>query len=106
MKQTNLALEEMESNAREAAKFLKMLSNPTRLWVLCQMVQEPRCVSELEANLSISQSALSQHLAKLREQKLVKTEKQGQNMYYSIADPKVLRVLELLYTLYCNPDAQ
>ena len=92
----------MQANAQEAANFLKLLSNPTRLFLLCQLIQEARCVSDLEARLEISQSALSQHLAKLKEQGLVKADRQGQNIYYSIADKKVLQVLELLYKLYCE----
>lgn len=93
---------EMQKNAVEAASFLKLLSNPSRLLVLCQLVDGERSVGELETYLDISQSALSQHLARLRAEGLVSTRKDGQTVNYAIKDAKVLKVLELIYAMYCR----
>ena len=92
----------MQKNAVQAASFLKLLSNPSRLLVLCQLVDGERSVGELETYLDISQSALSQHLARLRAEGLVSTRKDGQTVNYSIKDAKVLKVLELIYAMYCR----
>ena len=92
----------MRANAKDATMLLKSMANESRLLILCQLVQGPKCVSELLETLELSQSALSQHLSKLREQQLVKTEKKGLRVYYQIADDKAKRILETLYLIYCH----
>lgn len=99
--QTSLAA---EGQAAAAANMLKSLSNESRLLVLCHLVErEELSVGELLERVSLSQSALSQHLAKLREQGLVATRKEAQNVFYRIADPRAAQLLGLLHDLFC-PD--
>jgi DNA-binding transcriptional ArsR family regulator len=93
----------MQTNACAAAAFLKSLANDRRLMILCELLKGERCVSELEEIVSLSQSALSQHLARLRRSHLVKTRRESQTIYYSIADPGVTKIIGALYDLYCGP---
>jgi len=93
----------MQTNACAAAAFLKILANDWRLIILCELLKGERCVSELEEIVSLSQSALSQHLARLRRSHLVKTRRESQTIYYSIADPGVKKIIGALYDLYCGP---
>ena len=88
------------------ANCLKVLSNEYRLLVLCSLLDTEKSVGELQAIIGISQSALSQHLARLRHDGLVKTRRQSQTIYYSVAGDKAVRVLALLYELYCDPESQ
>jgi|SRR5512139_2483678 len=96
-------IEAVKSKAGEAATFLKSMANDRRLVVLCELVKGEKTVGELEAVAGLSQSALSQHLAKLREAKLVATRRQSQTIYYSLANAGVKRLIDVLYDLYCRP---
>lgn len=96
-------VDEVKSRAEEAADFLKSMANDRRLVVLCELVKGERTVGELEAVAGLSQSALSQHLAKLREARVVKTRRQSQTIYYSLANDGVKRLIDVLYELYCRP---
>ena len=78
------------------------LSHEVRLRVLCDLVGGERMAGELVQRSGLSQSALSQHLAKLREEGVVATRRQAQTIFYRVADPKVLRIVQLLYELYCG----
>ena len=89
----------MQTNACAAAAFLKILANDSRLMILCELLKGERSVGELEEIVSLSQSALSQHLARLRRSHLVKTRRESQTIYYSIADPGVAKVIGALYEL-------
>jgi DNA-binding transcriptional ArsR family regulator len=92
----------LEDRAVEAAEFLKLLANPQRLLILCQLVVEQEMsVGRLEEAVGLSQSALSQHLAKLRDEGLVATRREAQTIHYRIADRNVQRVLALLKDIYC-----
>ena len=93
----------MQTNAFAAAAFLKILANDRRLMILCELLKGERSVGELEEIVSLSQSALSQHLARLRRSHLVKTRRESQTIYYSIADPGVKKIIGALYDLYCGP---
>lgn len=93
----------MHSKAGTAAGFLKQLANENRLVILCELVRGERSVGELEAVVGLSQSALSQHLAKLRAARLVETRRESQTIYYSLADPGVTKIIGALYDLYCRP---
>ena len=93
----------MQIQACEAAGFLKILANDRRLMILCELLKGERSVGELEDIVGLSQSALSQHLARLRRSHLVKTRRKSQTIYYSIADPGVTKVIGALYDLYCGP---
>lgn len=95
---------DFETEAAEAAQFLKAIANAPRLLVLCHLAESGELsVGELTVRVGLSQSALSQHLAKLREQNLVTARKEAQSVFYSVCDPKALRVLSLLHDLFC-PD--
>jgi DNA-binding transcriptional ArsR family regulator len=93
----------MHSKAGTAAGFLKQLANENRLVILCELVRGERSVGELEAVVGLSQSALSQHLAKLRAARLVETRRESQTIYYSLADAGVTKIIGALYDLYCRP---
>jgi DNA-binding transcriptional ArsR family regulator len=92
----------LEDKAVEAAEFLKLLANPQRLLILCRLVVEREMsVGQLGEAVGLSQSALSQHLAKLRDDAVVATRREAQTIYYRIADKNAARVLRLLKDIYC-----
>src|SRR5512139_1705776 len=76
---------ELRENAAEAARLLRALSNENRLMLLCLLFEGEKTVGELNASLPLSQSALSQHLAVLRDEGLVKTRREAQSIYYGLA---------------------
>lgn len=80
---------------------MRSLSHPDRLMLLCQLSQGERAVHELEELSGVRQPNLSQHLGVLRSERLVETRRDGKRIFYSVADPKVLTLLGLLYELYC-----
>lgn len=92
----------MRSAALQACGLLKVLSNPDRLLLLCQLTQGPLCVSELESMLGIQQPTLSQQLGVLRDEALVTTRREGKQIFYSIASSEAMAVMQVLYQLYCN----
>lgn len=92
----------MQAKAGEASKLLKALANPQRLRVLCLLVADELTVGELNERLpDLSQSALSQHLARLREEGLVTTRRESQQIWYRLLDGPACRVLETLHGIYC-----
>lgn len=93
---------DMRRNASKAAAMLKMLSHEARLLVLCDLVGTEKSAGELVESSSLSQSALSQHLAKLREEGLVATRRDGQAIYYRLADGKAAKLIATLHDLYCK----
>ena len=95
--------EQMHEKASLAGELLKVLSNPARLQILCALIEGEKPVQDLERLIGLRQSALSQHLAVLRHERLVSTRRQGQFIYYSLASAEARRVLELLYDIYCAP---
>jgi DNA-binding transcriptional ArsR family regulator len=98
---TTLDIAQMRSAAGEATAVLRVLANEDRLLLLCQLSQGEKSVSELEELLDIHQPTLSQQLGVLRADGLVNTRRDGKRIYYSVANPKVLALLETLYSLYC-----
>ncbi|MCC5855342.1 MAG: helix-turn-helix transcriptional regulator [Idiomarina sp.] len=97
-----MTLHQMQANASKAEALLKMLANSRRLMVLCHLVTGEKSVGELEEKLEISQSALSQHLAKLRAEGIVDFRKEGTTALYRITDDDALKLLESLYDIYCS----
>lgn len=88
--------------AGEAAGLLKLLANENRLLILCQLVlAREMAVNDLAEAVGLSQSALSQHLAKMRDEGLLATRREAQTVFYRIADPNAARVLALLKDIYC-----
>jgi ArsR family transcriptional regulator, virulence genes transcriptional regulator len=92
----------MEAKAAEAAEVLSAMANPVRLLILCALVHGEKPVHELVANSGISQSAVSQHLSKMRNLKLVATRRAAQTIYYRLASVEVHQILTTLYRIYCN----
>ncbi len=101
---TQLDLLKLEAAAAEAGKLLKVLSNPDRLLLLCQMTQGEFSVRELERMTGIVQPTLSQQLTVLRDELLVTTRRDGKQIFYTIASKEALAVLQVLYKLYCPQD--
>lgn len=99
-KQTDLV--KLHVAADKASKLLKVLSNPDRLLLLCQMSQSERSVSILEAITSIQQPSLSQQFTVLRLEGVVNTRREGKQIFYSISSNEALAVLQLQYQLYCQ----
>ncbi|MBY6055714.1 ArsR/SmtB family transcription factor [Leisingera daeponensis] len=94
--------EEMVANAAKASDFLKAISHPGRLMILCHLVSGEKSVTELEELLSARQAAVSQQLSRLRLEGLVVPRREGKAIYYRLADDKPRRVLELVYELFCK----
>ena len=98
-------LAELEAKAAEAARMLRLLANENRLLMLCHLVTAGEMtVGALADAVGLSQSALSQHLARMREEGLVATRRASQTVHYRLADPKAARILALLRDLYCPPE--
>jgi len=96
-------IQELTRKSVEASQLLSMLANSHRLLILCELHKGERSVSALEDVVDLSQSALSQHLAKLRSAGIVATRRDAQTIYYSIADDRTSRVLAVLYETFCAP---
>jgi len=97
------ALKQLAKQAGEAAQLLKMLANEKRLLILCFLaVRGEMTVGELVGIVKLSQSALSQHLAKLRADGLVEFRRTSQTLHYRVADPRALRLLQVLKEIYCG----
>jgi len=96
-----MSFDKMQASAEEASTLLKSMANENRLLILCQLVEGEKSVSELQRHLPLSQSALSQHLAVLRRERLVKTRRSAQSIYYSLASVEATAVLSTLFDLYC-----
>ena len=99
---TSSQIKQMRRNAAEVSDFLRSLSNESRLLVLCALIEGEQSVTELNGHVDLSPSALSQHLASLRESGLVQTRREAQTIYYSLADNRVTEVLALLKKLFCK----
>jgi ArsR family transcriptional regulator, virulence genes transcriptional regulator len=93
---------QLEQHANEAASMLKHLANPVRLMILCQLIGSEKSVGELLQAIDISQSALSQHLAKMREAGLLEAEKRGQMVFYRLVDMRAHALLSTLYLIFCK----
>ena len=100
----NFDITRFEASAGEAAKLLRALANERRLMILCQLTDGERSVGELQPLVGLSQSALSQHLAVLREECVVATRREGQTIWYRIEDPAAVKVVATLAEIFCPPD--
>lgn len=98
----DMNIEGMEANAARAVKLLKALANERRLFILCHLLDQELSVGEMNRFLGLSQSALSQHLAILRNDGLVSTRKEAQTVYYSLKSEEVREMIALLHRLYCR----
>lgn len=92
----------VRDNAREASDFLKTLSHDGRLMILCSLVHGEKSVAELEQMLSSRQSAVSQQLARLRQERVISARREGKKIYYSLTDDRARRIVEQVYELFCT----
>ena len=103
MDTTTLDLDKMKESASNACRLMKVLSNPDRLMLLCQLSQGEKRVGELEEILGIVQPTFSQQLTVLRDEELVTARREGKNIYYQIASPQALAVMNVLFEQFCGP---
>jgi DNA-binding transcriptional ArsR family regulator len=96
------AASDLKANAKIAATMLKAIANESRLLILCNLEGKELSVTDLNDHLDLSQSALSQHLAVLRKDGLVKTRRESQTIYYSLSDARASKVIKTLHQLYCS----
>ncbi len=101
-----LDLEDMQSAAGQACRLMKVLANPDRLMILCQLSKGEMRVGEIEEMLGIVQPTLSQQLTVLRDEELVSARREGKNIYYQLSSPQALAVMEVLYSQFCNTDEE
>jgi DNA-binding transcriptional ArsR family regulator len=94
----------MRRNVGQAVQLLKTLANESRLSIMCVLAEGERSVGALNERIELSQSALSQHLAVLREQGLVRTRRESQTIYYSLTDSEAIPLIEALHDIYCAAD--
>ncbi|NNG05936.1 MAG: helix-turn-helix transcriptional regulator [Inquilinus sp.] len=99
-------LAELQSNAQQASRLLKAMSNERRLLILCSLAEGERSVGELEQVVDLSQSALSQHLARLRHDGLVGTRRSAQTIFYSLKGEEARTIISTLHSLFCAPAAE
>lgn len=96
------ALAGLEANADDAAQFLKLLANEHRLRILCHLVAHGEMtVNTLAEEVGLSQSALSQHLARLRDDGFVAFRREAQTLHYRVDDPRAVRLLKTLKQIFC-----
>ena len=105
----NLAVDDLSVNMSEMAQYtmeaelyLKQLANKTRLMVLCSLMDKELSVTQMLDHVDVSQPVISQHLALLRESKMVATRRAGQTIYYRLADERVKRLIALMYEFFCE----
>ncbi|NNF15709.1 MAG: winged helix-turn-helix transcriptional regulator [Gammaproteobacteria bacterium] len=96
----------MQAHAAEAASLMKVLGNESRLMILCLLAEGERSVGELNEIIPLSQSALSQQLARLRTQGLVRTRRESQTIYYALVPGPADKVIHLLHSIYCGTDQE
>ena len=101
---TRFDLRLFEESAGRAATLLRLLANEKRLMILCQLADGEMAVGDIQSGVSLSQSALSQHLALLRTEGIVATRREGQAIFYRLDDPAAMRVIETLAELFCPPE--
>lgn len=93
---------ELQENASRASLLLKTMANEWRLLILCHLAESEKSVGELEKLLDLNQSALSQHLAVLRRERLVSTRRSAQSIIYSLASEEAEELIQTLYRLFCQ----
>lgn len=93
---------ELRDHAEAASRLLKTIGNPVRLMILCTLVHGEFAVGELNERMDVSQSTVSQHLAILRHEGIVRTRRKAQTIYYSLESDDVRSVMTCLYKVYCS----
>lgn len=92
---------ELEDSAHSAARLLKLLASEQRLLILCKLIDRECSVGELSEHIHLTQSATSQHLARMRAEGLVDTRRDAQTIYYRLKDPAAIRIIRTLSEIYC-----
>ncbi|TNE58503.1 MAG: ArsR family transcriptional regulator [Alphaproteobacteria bacterium] len=92
---------ELEKNAEAASTYLRMLANPSRLLVLCNLIEGEQSSGELARKIGISHPNLSQHMSKLKSQGLVDTRREETTIYYRIKDVRAAQIINVLHDLFC-----
>jgi ArsR family transcriptional regulator, virulence genes transcriptional regulator len=100
-----LDYEAMQRNAGNAVSLLKGLANESRLMIMCVLSEGEISVGDLNKRIKLSQSALSQHLAVLRDQDLVQTRRESQTIYYRLRDSAAMNIIEMLHDVYCTSES-
>ncbi len=102
--QSDFSVNDMRENAAQAVRLLKSLANESRLMIMCVLAEGECSVGALNKRINLSQSALSQHLAILREQELVVTRRESQVIHYSLAPTEAMDLIQTLHDIYCTPE--
>lgn len=102
MQSNELDFSGLRASADQASALMKVLANPDRLLLLCQLSQGEKSVGELETVTGILQPSLSQQLTVLRERKVVETRREGKNIYYQISSEPALAIMQVLSDQLCN----
>ncbi len=98
-------VQELENKAADIAALLKAMGNERRLLILCELVAHGEMsVGAMVKSIGLGQSALSQHLAKMREEGILATRREGQTIWYRICEPRVEELMAILHQLYCSTD--
>jgi ArsR family transcriptional regulator len=98
---TRLEIARLHGSAVLATGLLKVMANPSRLMILCQLAEGEKAVSEMESVIGLSQSGLSQHLAVLRRKGIVATRREAQSIYYSLVSREAEEIMAALYRVFC-----
>ena len=106
MAEVSVNAEQLKQAAWQASQLLKALANEYRLLILCNLMDGEKQVAELNELIELSQSSLSQHLARLREEGLVQTRRKSQMIFYSLAGTEVKQIISVLHGIYCKPAEQ
>jgi DNA-binding transcriptional ArsR family regulator len=99
-----MQIAEMQDNANKASELLKVMANQSRLMILCNLLEGEKSVQQLQGQIGLSQSALSQQLAILRGQGLVRTRREAQSIFYSLESVEAEQVIQTLYGIFCKKD--
>lgn len=93
----------LQDRVKEVSEILKVIANENRLVIVCNLIEKPMTVSELHERMdNLTQSALSQHLAVLKANRILDSNKSGLNITYSIRDKRIIKIIEALKENYCN----
>ncbi|HSF93061.1 MAG TPA: metalloregulator ArsR/SmtB family transcription factor [Paracoccaceae bacterium] len=106
MEMTDNEIEEVLDSAKSATEFMKALAHEGRLMILCHLVGGEKSVTDLEKLLATRQAAVSQQLARLRLEGLVRSRRDGKTIYYSLSDPRAIKMIELVYDMFCTFDPE
>lgn len=99
-------MKEIKENAKHASDFLKGLANESRLMILCELMQGEKSVNALIEATDIAQTSMSQHLNKLKEEKIVDFRRDHRTLYYHIINPHVYDIMAVLYTAFCKNNTE